>query len=89
MGACFGRLAPAALRACDSPQKNPYPPPTLRRSPITAVIDLKALGFDGTEPAIFQLAREAVKKDEPAIWNSVLSSPLARKYMVRCVGCPC
>ena len=47
------------------------------------MVDLKELGFDGTEPAIFQLAREAVKKEEPAIWDSVLSSPLARKYMVR------
>lgn len=47
------------------------------------MIDLKELGFNGDEPAIFQIAREAVKKQEPAIWNSVLSSPLARKYMVR------
>lgn len=29
------------------------------------------------------MARAAVKKEEPAIWDSVLSSPLARKYMVR------
>ena len=49
----------------------------------TTVVDLKELGFDGTEPAILQLARGAVKKEEPAIWDSVLSDPLARKYMVR------
>lgn len=49
------------------------------------MVDLKELGFDGTEPAILQLARGAVKNEEPAIWDSVLSDPLARKYMVR--GC--
>lgn len=48
--------------------------------PIT-VIDLKALGFGGELPSLVTKAIETTKQNEPLVWDSVLSDPIAKRFL--------
>ncbi|GAB5037529.1 Hypothetical protein NocV09_08500070 [Nannochloropsis oceanica] len=48
---------------------------------IGDLIDLKALGFGGELPSLVTKAIETTKQNEPLVWGSVLSDPIARRFL--------
>jgi len=48
---------------------------------ICTVIDLEAFGFGGVLPDVLSKAISSVREQEPLIWNSVLSDPVAKRYL--------
>ncbi|EWM20107.1 hypothetical protein Naga_101770g1 [Nannochloropsis gaditana] len=48
---------------------------------IGDLIDLEAFGFGGVLPDVLSKAISSVREQEPLIWNSVLSDPVAKRYL--------
>lgn len=47
-----------------------------------SVIDLEAFGFDGKKlPDILAKAMDRTLTDEPLLWNSILTDPIAKSVM--------
>lgn len=45
----------------------------------TAVIDLEAMGFGGQFPEILAKGIKSVKQDEPLLWDSLITDPIAKR----------
>jgi hypothetical protein len=46
-----------------------------------SVIDLEAFGFGGKLPDILAKAVETTKQNEPLVWQSILTDPVAKRVL--------